>query len=249
MKKIFLSLILIFIFISCSFAEVEENINSDAENHKIIGGLYTLAAAVELNAKTNPDINSLVRFFERIPAGWQNEIKIERDKNKKSIWVGIAVNQYSTARRYLRSHAKELGILDAPNGSVWLGGEFAWLKAADIAKKKLNPVKFSAAESENKIFFNANNSNSWWAAWPNFNSRSIKEILEKHGVENPENLPKLSAPKIENENQRTSIYDEVRPSSVRVPDDMHMGRKKNSFDMSMEVGDVIFNPIPNVPRR
>lgn len=241
MRKIFLSfLILILIFSSsASFAEAD----SDAENHKIIGGLYSLAAAVELNAKTNPDVNSLVRFFEKIPAGWQNEIKIERDK--KSIWVGIAVGQYSSARPYLREHSGELKILDAPGGSAWLGGEFAWLKVADIAKKKLNPVKFSAAGSDSTIFFNANNSDSWWAAWPNFNSRSIKEILEKHGTDNH---PELAAPKVQ-EAPRVSIYDEVKPSSVRIPDKMHMGTKKNSFDMSMEVGDVIFNPIPNIPRQ
>ena len=67
-KKIFnsIAMILILIFVSsASFAEVDPS----AENHKIIGGLYSLAAAIELNAKTNPDVNSLVRFFECIPPG------------------------------------------------------------------------------------------------------------------------------------------------------------------------------------
>ena len=242
MRKIFfnsIAIILILIFMSsASFAEVD----SDFEKHKIIGGLYSLAAAVEMNAKIKPDVNSLVRFFERIPAGWQNEIKIERDKNKKSIWVGIAVDQYSTARKYLRTHATELGIKEAPGGEAWLGGEFAWLKAADIAKKKLKAASFKAAEGDETIFFNVPGTDSWWAAWPNFNQRSIKEILNSHGTDD---APELRAPKAE-EIQQTSIYDDVRPSSVRVPDEMHMGKKKNSFDMSMEVGDVIFNPIPNV---
>ena len=241
MRKIFLSF-LILIFIS-SASVLFADVDLDAENHKIIGGLYSLAAAVELNAKTNPDVNSLVRFFEKIPAGWQNEIKIQHDK--KSIWVGIVVGQHSSARRYLREHSQELGIFESPNGAAWLGSEFAWLKAADIAKKKLNPVKFSVADSDSTIFFNVNNSDSWWAAWPNFNSRAIKEILAKHGTDNH---PELAAPKVQ-EAPRVSIYDEVRPASVRIPDKMHMGTKKSSFDMSMEVGDVIFNPIPNVPRQ
>lgn len=243
MKKIFLSILILIFSTQALYAEV----NSDAENHKIIGGLYTLAAAVELNAKTNPDINSLVRFFERIPAGWQNEVKIERGRDKKSIWVGIAVNQYSTARSYLRAHAQELGILESPEGSDWLGGDFAWLKAADVAKKKLKSVNFSATEGDGTIFFNAPNSDSWWAAWPNFNSGSKKKILEAHGLKN-ENVPELVAPKIEGNASRTSIYDDVKPASVRVPDKMYMGTKKNSFDMSVNVGDVIFNPIPNVRR-
>ena len=242
MKKIFLGFLILILIFSAQALYAE--VNSDAETHKIIGGLYSLAAAIELNAKTNPDINSLVRFFERIPPGWQNEITIERDKNKKSIWVGIAVNQYSTARSYLRAHSQELGIMDAPDGSAWFGGEFAWIKAADIAKRKLKPVNFSAAANDETIFFSADNNNSWWAAWPNFNQGSKKKILEADGAEN---VSGLVAPEAKEEN-RTSIYDEVKPASVRVPDKMYMGTKKSSFDMSVEVGDVIFNPIPNVHR-
>ena len=241
MRKIFLSFL---IFILASSSLFADELDSDAENHKIIGGLYSLAAAVELHAKTNPDVNSLVRFFERIPAGWQNEVKIETDKNKKSIWVGISVAKSSNARRYLRSNAKKLRILESPGGETWLSGEFAWLKAADVVKKKLQPIEFSAAESDGIIFFNAN-SESWFAAWPNFNSSSIRKILEEHG---PENHTELVAPKNQ-DSKRVSIYDEVRPSSVRVPDEMHVGTKKSSFDMSMEVGDVIINPIPNVHRQ
>ena len=240
MKKIIVSVLILFLISSASFAADDDLTN--AENHKIIGGLYSLAAAVELNGKTNPDINSLVRFFEKIPAGWQKEVKIESDK--KSIWVGITVNQYSSARRFLRENSQKLGILDAPGGNAWLGGEFAWMKAADIAKKKLKPVDFSAAEGDGTIFFRADNNNSWWAAWPNFNSGSKKKILEARGVEN---VSGLAAPEVKEEN-RTSIYDEVKPASVRVPDKMYMGTKKNSFDMSVEVGDVIFNPIPNTQR-
>lgn len=240
MKKFIVSILILILISSASFAAEDDLTN--AENHKIIGGLYSLAAAVELNAKTNPDINSLVRFFEKIPAGWQKEVKIESDK--KSIWVGIAVNQYSSARRFLRENSQNLGILDAPNGSAWLGGEFAWLKVGEIVKKKFNPVKFSAAEQDGIIFFNSDNSDLWFSAWPNFNSRSRKEILEKHGTENH---PELTAPKVQ-EAGRVSIYDQVKPSSVRIPDKMHMGTQKNSFDMSMEVGDVIFNPIPNTQR-
>ena len=243
MKKIFLSFLFLILISSASFAQNDFNLDgeSDAENHKIIGGLYSLAAAVELNEKINPDVNSLVRFFERIPPGWQNEIKIERDK--KSIWVGISVAG-SSAQRYLRSNAKKLGILENPGGQAWLGGEFAWIKAADIAKKKLKPVEFSAAETDGIIFFGADDSSSFFASWPNFNAASIKKILAAHGTKNHQ---ELKAPKVQ-ENQRVSIYDEVRPSSVRVPDEMHVGTKKSSFDMSMEVGDVIINPIPNVHR-
>ncbi len=239
MRKIFLFFMIFILFSSPASAENNSDVFA-SESHKIIGGLYSLVAAVELNAKTNADVNSVVRFFERIPPGWQNEVKIQSDK--KSIWVGIAIDQYSKARSYIRAHASELGIFDTPGGVAWLGNEFAWIKAADISKKKLKPVKFSAAEADGTIFFNAQDSDTWWAAYPNFNSSSIRKILEAHGTDD---APELHAPKV-SEEPRTSIYDDVKPASVRVPDKMHMGTKKNSFDMSMEVGDVIFNPIPNV---
>lgn len=246
MRKIFLSLIILILVSSLTFADSDSEIESNAESHKIIGGLYSLAAAVELNGKINPDINSLVRFFERVPPGWQNEIKIERDKNKKSIWVGVAVKQNSSARSYLREHSKELGIFESPGGAAWLGSDFAWLKAADIVKKNLAIINFSAAEGDETIFFNAPKSNSWWAAWPSFNASSKRKILASRGTMYQ---GELVAPKFQEESSRVSIYDEVKPSSVRVPNQMHVGRRRSSFDMSVEVGDVIFNPIPNMPRR
>ena len=233
-------MILILIFSGCAGGAVHD----DAEAHRIIGGLYSLASAVELNAKAKTDANSLVRFFERIPPGWNDSVKIETMKN--SIWVGISVGEFSSARSYLRSHSEILGIKDAPNGSAWLGSDFAWLKAADVAKKKLKPVSFSAARGDDTIFFNADGTDTWWAAWPAFTTRSEKDILESRGADN---APELHAPQNNtNTENKTSIYDEVKPSSVRVPDKLYMGAKKNSFDMSVEVGDVIFNPIPNVHR-
>ena len=240
MKKIFLSVLIL--IMSCSISAFAVEAVNDPEIQKTVGGLYSLVSAIELNNKAKTDINSLVRFFERIPPGWQNEVKIESDK--KSIWAGISVAQNSPARSYLRNNAQKLKIYDAPNGNYWLGSDFAWVKAADIAKKKINPVEFSAAEGDGTIFFSLDGS-EWFAAWPNFKDYPEKEILEKHGTDS---APELHAPAAQDNQTRTSIYDEVKPSSVRVPDEMTMSRKKSSFDMSMEVGDVIFNPIPNVHR-
>lgn len=248
MRKIFLLILSLALIFSCS-AYAGPVVENDTELHRIIGGLYTLASAVELNANPKPDINSLVRFFERIPPGWQKEVEIKTDKDKKAIWVGISAGKDAEARNYLRSHSKELKIFEKPEGDIWLGGNFAWIKAAEIAKKKIKPVDFSAAQSDGRIFFNVPGTDTWWTARPAFTSRAVKDTLESHGIEN---APELHAPQAdearENSSAMTSIYDEVRPSSVRVPDEMRMSRKKNSFDMSVEVGDVIFNPIPNVRR-
>lgn len=248
MRKIFVLTLSLILVLSCS-AHAATVVENDAELHKIIGGLYALASAVELNANSKPDVNSLVRFFERIPPGWQNEVEIKNDKDKKTIWVGISAGKSSEARNYLRSHSKELGIFEKPGGDNWLGGKTAWIKAADAAKKKIKPVEFSAAQGDETIFFNVPGTDTWWAAWPVFTQRAEKDILEAHGVND---APELHAPKAadrkENSGAMTSIYDEVKPSSVRVPGEMRMSRKKSSFDMSVEVGDVIFNPIPSVRR-
>lgn len=247
MRK-FLLIIQAILFFSCSAYAVPV-VENNVELHRIIGGLYTLASAVELNASSKPDINSLVRFFERIPPGWQDEVEIKTDKDKKIIWVGISAGTDSEARSYLRLNSKELGILDKPGGDAWLGGKFAWIKAAEIAKKKIKLVNFSAAQGDDTIFFNAPGTDTWWAAWPALTSRAKKDILEARGVENAVELHAPAASeKNKNSSAMTSIYDEVKPSSVRVPDKMYMSRKKSSFDMSVEVGDVIFNPIPSVQR-
>ncbi len=237
MKKIFLLLSVLNLIFSTS-VYAENVIENDFETHKIIGGLYSLASAVELNARAKVDVNSLVIFFEKIPAGWQNTVRVE--KNKNSIWVGVAVDKFSKARNYLRSHASELGIMESPGGSAWMSGDFAWLKAGDIAKKKIKPIEFSAAQGDDTIFFNANN--TWWAAYPSLTSRAEREILEKHGAEN---APELHAP-VENKEEKVSIYEDVKPSSVRVPEKMTWTKQKSSYDMSVEVGDVIFNPLPNI---
>ena len=243
MRKIFSLLTILILIFSCPVNLNAEEVENNLETQKIIGGLYSLVSAVELNARAKVDVNSVVRFFEKIPAGWQNIVKIENHKN--SIWVGVAVDKNSKARNYLRTNASALGIMDSPGGSAWFSGDFAWLKAGDTAKKKVKSINFSAAEGDGTIFFKSEGHNSWWAAYPSFTSRAKREILEKHGVENS---PELHAPEEEKLKERTSIYEDVKPSSVRVPDKIHMGTQKSSLDMSVEVGDVIFNPIPNVHR-
>ncbi|MBQ7151522.1 MAG: hypothetical protein IJR94_04620 [Synergistaceae bacterium] len=230
MKKIFSALLVIFFACGVSFGATVE---PDIETHKIIGGLYSLAASVGLNAKTNPEINQLGRFFADLPEGWQGAWKI--DKSNNSIWVGVPVGQYSNARKFLREHAEELNIAENPGGYAWIGGEYAWLKAASIEKKSLKPLDYIATRSGAFLFFSTPGQENWWQAHPAFNAKAEKNILSKHSAQNP---PKLEAPK----GLSGSIYDDVKPASVRVPNKMYMGTQKSSFDMP--IGDVIFNPIP-----
>lgn len=231
MRKLLLVIVLIMSISSCAFADVEP----DRELHKVIGGFYSLAAAVDLNESLKPNINQLGKFFVNMPEN------VQLSQVKNSIWAGVEVVKNSSVRNYLRSHSSELGITESPEGYEWLGGDYAWMKIADIVKGKIVPIKFLASEGDGEIFFNVDGQNSWWMANPNFTAQASQEILSKFGV----NQPDLHAP---SKTSRVSIYESVRPSEVRTPEKMHVGRKRNSFDVELEIGDIRFDPIPNRPR-
>ncbi len=219
--------------VSSACAEVEQ----DTELHRVIGGIYSLASAVNISGSTSPSAHQLRKFFEDVPANWQEVVKVERVKN--AVWVGVLVGKYSSARQFLRSNSKALGIMNKPGGSAWFGGEYAWLKAADIVNGRLVPVKiFAAAGEDDNIFFSNEAKNFWWEANPDFTEKYEASLLEKFGTEQAGlRMPSAGA--------RQSIYDVVKPSSVGAPGKMHVGTRKSSFDMSIPIGDVMFNPIPN----
>lgn len=243
MKKLFYSFILVLCLCSCGICG---EINSDMETHKIIGGLYSLSAAIDMNGSINPELNDLQKFFINVPDDWKENVKISLGKN--SIWTGIAIGKYSNSRHFLRANAQELGITEAPDGYEWTGGEYVWLKAADIVNGKLKPVTLyasrGAGEDSKLLFFASNNKSFWWRADPEFNAQAFRDILNKWGVNNATELHIPSE-----KNQRTSIYESVKPSAVGRPQKMHVGTARSSFDMEIDMGDVIFKPIPNTRMR
>lgn len=232
MRKIFVLAVIAALWASSAFcAPVDQN----AEVHKVLGSLYSLAAAVKINANNNPHINQLRQYFVNVPDDWHNQVQLSRVHN--SLWAGVAVSKYSTARRFLRSHAQELGITESPEGYSWLGGDFAWLNLSEL---KLKAAKGSGKDS-GVIFLSADGT-SWWLTNPDFTKEAANEIMSMFGVKNAPELHKPSG-------VRESIYESVKPSDVSKPEDMHVGRRRSSYDIEIEVGkDVIFDPIPNRPR-
>ena len=229
MRKVFVSVIItVFMFAGYACAEVEP----DAELHSVIGGLYSLAAAVSINDNPTPHINQLRQYFVNVPDNWHNQIQLSRVH--KDVWAGIAVGKYSSARRFLRANAQELGLYESPEGYSWLGGDFVWLKLFAV---KLKAAKGTGSDSES-LFLSADG-NRWWLSEPVFKKEASREILRRFGVKN---APELHGPS----GVRESIYESVKPADVQKPADIHWGRKKSSFDMDIELGkDVIFDPIPN----
>ena len=238
MKKFLAALAVVLCVAFPALAEVEQ----DIELHRVIGGLYALAAAVNIHGGVNPGTSALSKYFgDNAAAEWHSTSKILRQDG--AIWVGVPVGKYSSARQYLRSHSKDLAILDAPGSYAWLGGEYAWLKAADISGNSIKPIKLFAAMgsgSDSSAVFLTQDQEQWWKAIPEFGPNSAKMVMEKLGVKY---TPELHSPA---GTSRNSIYNDVKPSSVGVPGKMHVGQKKSSFDFGIEMGEVIFNPIPNV---
>lgn len=232
MRKIFmLAFIGIFCIASIAFTDVVQ----DSEVHKVIGGLYSLAASVSINGSNTSHINQLRQYFTGLPDDWHNQVQLSRVHN--SMWAGIAVDKYSSARRFLRSHAQELGITEAPEGYTWLGGDFAWLNLSGL---RLKAAKGSGKDSG--VIFLSADGNSWFMSPYDFTKEALREIMRRFGVKKAPELHRPSA-------VRQSIYESVKPSDVRRPENMHVGRKRSSFDMEIEMGkDVIFDPIPNRPR-
>lgn len=239
MRKVFTAFIFT-LYILTSTSHANSQVDPDKELHRVMGGLYSLASVVELNGSPTPSVNQLSKFFTNIPTGWQKTVKLSRVKN--SIWAGISIGNYSSARHFLRSHAQELSITTDPEGYTWLGGDYAWLKVAEISNGKPKSIALIASRGSgndsNVIFFRAQGQNSWWQANPDMTPQAAELIMKRCGIRNS---PELHSP----EGVSTSVYDTVRPADVPVPDEMHVGRTRTSFDVEFEIGDVIFDPIPN----
>ncbi|MBQ7219358.1 MAG: hypothetical protein IJS28_00065 [Synergistaceae bacterium] len=229
MRKILVSVI---VAVMCSSACAHADVEQDIEIHRIIGGLYSLVCAVNLNDNANPHINQLRHYFVNIPDNWQNQVQLSRVKN--AVWAGVSVGKYSSARKFLRKNAQALGIMDSPEGYAWLGGDYAWLKVSGLT---LRAARGSGQDS-GLVFLSADGS-SWWMCQPVFTEAAAGEIMRGLGVKN---APELHRPAGVHDNG----YDDVKPAPPQKPQEMHIGTKKSSFDMDIELGkDVIFSPIPN----
>ena len=216
----------------------ETIVEPDTELHEVIGGLYTLAAVVEINQRTNPDPANFRNYFDNLPANWLENIRVSRKTN--SIWVGILLEKQSSARNYLRVNAPNFHITSDPEGYDWLGGYYAWIKAADVVNDKLKPIDLIATKSDGVLFFSTKDQEQWWQADPTFNFRAESKVLERFGTDK---APELTKPK----GVSHSVFETVKPRDViKKPDDIHTSRKKSfTEEMSIEMGDVLFNPIPN----
>ena len=239
MRKIFTASILVILL---SAGSVSAEVNPDTEIHSVMGGLYSLVSALALNGEPAPDIRALRKYFADSPRNWLDTVRVETVNS--DIWAGVTVGKLSSARKYLRTNAPKLGITDTPAGNAWMGGDFAWVKAGTVQNSRLIPQRLEAVQSDGTIFLSANG-NDWWQSHPSFTRQASQEIIRRFGGVKVSGLKKPQG-----SSERVSIYDQVRPSEVRKPADMHTNRKREfgeSYDIDM--GDVIFRPVPSTRYR
>ena len=237
-RKIFTALVLT-LFISGSSHAVQ--INPDAEIHMAVGGLYTLTAALALESHLSPEAGSLRKFFADVPVDWQESFKIQ--KAGDDIWVGISVAKFSTTKMFLRNSGKSLGISDSLGGTSWISGDFAWLKAGTVKNGKFVPIELQASYGSGKdselLFFSTKTQDSWWQSSPVLTKKAEAQIMklcgeQQNGLHKPAGVSQ-------------SIYDSVRPSAVKKPDDMHTSEEKKFSDkFDRDMGSIIFKPVPHV---
>ena len=199
MRKVFVSAAVCLLLAAASACA---NVEQDTELHRVIGGLYSLSCAVSLSGESQPGISQLRRYFSDVPNDWYTTAKVERAKG--SLWVGVAVGKYSTARKFLREHSAELGIYDSPNGYEWLGGDFAWLKVSTLKAAR------GAGTDAGTVFLSAGG-DSWWVASPSFTIQAAKTVISKWGVKR---APELHRPS----GVSDSLYEAVKPSDVQKPE-------------------------------
>ena len=234
MKRV-ASLILSALLLSIALPVGAVPVDPDPDAHRVVGGLYALAAVAGLNTKAAPTPAQLQRYFKET-------LSIQFAEAGGAWWVGLPVDRFSNARRYLRAHAPELEIMDSAGGRPWLGGDAAWIKAAVLQKGKKGteasviPLLIARGSGkDNKELFISINGADWWLL-PPMTDAARKAIFKRWSVKN---APELHVPA-----GTPGMEERFKASPVGLPEDIHLGADSDDFSIGM--GDVNLNPIPRV---
>ena len=222
-------------------------VEPDVEVHRVVGALYALSAAMNLyhaESEAIPSPEQLGRYFRRdtLPGGWPESVHVASFGG--AWWVGVAVDPYSPARRFLRANAPELSILDAPGGAPWMGASFAWMEAlrmgaSGAGKGSASPaveVAEGSGEDRNELFFRTPGTDRYWWSPLRFSDSARASVLKRWGraVEGSA----LTVPR-----ERAAVKEEFRATPVGLPEEFGVSSDQEPGS-SVEMGDVIFNPIP-----
>jgi hypothetical protein len=160
-------------------------------------------------------------------------------------WAGRRVPEYSRARAFLRSNAELFGLYDQESMCFWMGGAVVWIKGAefDHTGKKTPPVPDirvvkGGGNDAGRLFFNAPGTDSHWWSSLSFTPAARKAALEKFGGKISEAPVIPPAPPSAREN--------ISASPVHLPPEFSVGTDSSDLPAPLEMGEVLFNPIPRL---
>lgn len=219
-------------------------VEPDPEVHRVLGTLYALATAINLHRSVSeglPEPVHLERYLraDSLPEGWPDSVRIAESSG--SWWVGIPVPAYSTARKYLRANASELGVHDGAGGIPWMGGSLAWIAAVrpDPSGKGARPFGVRIAEGwdedKSALFFGTPSTDRFWWSPLLLSDSARSTALKRWGRAS---APELRIPRAQAEERET-----FKASPVGLPEEFGVSADREPGP-SMEMGDVILNPIP-----
>lgn len=219
-------------------------VEPDVETHRLVGTLCALVSAVELHrAEGGGELSpaALERYFQRdsLPEGWPESVRLL--SRPGGWWVGVPVGSHSAARKFLRANAPELRIFGDPEGSFWMGSSFAWLEAVRFGVGgRTEPFSLRVAEGSggdrDALFFNVPGTEGYWWSPLRFSASARASLLKRWGQ--ADGVPELSVPR-----DRGAEKESFRASPVGLPEEFSVGSDEEP-GASVEMGDVIFNPVP-----
>ena len=243
--------VLLLFFLVTFSAEAAEVpiIEADHDLQLVVGDLFTLSIAMRLyyedTHKTQcPKLEDLAPYFKQpLPKDWTENYRTAEADGKW--WAGRKVPEFSSARKFIRANADWLEIYDMESQSAWMGGSFAWMEAVSfepgVRPPKLRETRTihvvqGQGKSNQHLFFNADGTCYYWWSPLLYTTNTHATALKKFASQQEGIFVIPSAP--------SQQAERITASPVSPPPDFNLGREEEEGSPNIEMGDVIFNPIP-----
>ncbi|MDR1730948.1 MAG: hypothetical protein LBR61_02530 [Synergistaceae bacterium] len=225
-------------------------IEAEPELQAIMGDLHTLALALRMyHEKTGenrcPALEQLTGQLEK-PSDPALRENVRLVGTKDAWWVGRRVPDYSRARPFLRARAGLFGLYEEDCKGLWLGGPFVWMKALSFEGEKKSAravfpdIRVAAGTEKDAryLFFSSPETDYFWWSDLTFIPSARHAALEKFGTNLSGPFVVPPAPETPAEN--------LQASPVSLPPKFRVGPDDEEYPAGVEMGDMIFSPVPRV---
>jgi hypothetical protein len=246
------SFLVLFAFLLMPLPSGAAIIEAEPDLQRVMGDLSALSVAARLHYDITrkaqcPTLDQLARYLKKpLPADWPEDDRIAAFGG--DWWVGRKVEEFSRARKFLRSNAPALGLRDGEGGEFWLGGSFVWVEALSLKNegKEGGTPFIQVAKGEGNaaeyLFFNTPGTDYHWWSGLLFTPEARAAALEKFGgnTEGPFVIPPAPAKAAET----------LTASPVAPPPEFNLGSdEEEETALSLGKGGILINPIPRSRER